>query len=109
MVRHYAPSVPVIVVPNSLYKTGRLLSRLTQSDGLLSFGPSDIDWKVRKIIQMPTEADEYAKRLYAALREMDDAGVERVVIAAPSNGPGWAAVHDRLRRAAAPKDGENGT
>jgi L-threonylcarbamoyladenylate synthase len=109
MVRHYAPSVPVIVVPNSLYKTGRLLSRLTQSDGLLSFGPSDIEWKVRKIIQMPTEADEYAKRLYAALREMDDARVERIVIEAPSSGPKWAAVHDRLRRAAAPKDAENGT
>ena len=43
----------------------------------------------------------YAHDLYAALREMDHAGVDLIVVEAPPDRPDWAAVTDRLRRAAA--------
>ena len=43
----------------------------------------------------------YAHDLYAALRDMDNAGVALIVVEAPPDRPEWAAVTDRLRRAAA--------
>ena len=35
------------------------------------------------------------------LHELDQAAAERIVVASPPDGPEWAAVHDRLRRARA--------
>ena len=43
----------------------------------------------------------YAHDLYAALRDMDNAGVALIVVEAPPDRPEWTAVTDRLRRAAA--------
>ena len=43
----------------------------------------------------------YAHDLYAALRDMDHADVALIVVEAPPDRPEWAAVTDRLRRAAA--------
>lgn len=44
---------------------------------------------------------EYAQRLYALLRELDDAGHDRIVLERPPATPAWQAVNDRLGRAAA--------
>jgi L-threonylcarbamoyladenylate synthase len=41
----------------------------------------------------------YAQRLYAALRELDGAGCESILIEAPPETPEWAGVRDRLVRA----------
>jgi L-threonylcarbamoyladenylate synthase len=51
---------------------------------------------------MPREPHAYAQRLYAALRELDTAGCERILVEAPPDSPEWAAVTDRLRRACGP-------
>jgi L-threonylcarbamoyladenylate synthase len=48
---------------------------------------------------MPTESKAYAARLYAALHEMDRAGLERIVVTLPPPTDEWLAIHDRLRRA----------
>ena len=48
---------------------------------------------------MPRDPQAYAHKLYAALRELDGAGCEAILIEAPPQAPEWAAVHDRLRRA----------
>jgi L-threonylcarbamoyladenylate synthase len=54
-------------------------------------------------VQLPASEDAaaYARDLYAILHELDQAGVERIVVSAPPASPEWAAVHDRLRRAQA--------
>jgi L-threonylcarbamoyladenylate synthase len=50
----------------------------------------------------PTDVDDYARALYAALREADVLGLS-VVLAVPPPAVGVGrAVTDRLRRAAAP-------
>jgi L-threonylcarbamoyladenylate synthase len=50
------------------------------------------------IIQMPSSADEYARRFYAALHEADErAGA--IWIEQPPQAPSWLAIHDRIRRA----------
>ncbi len=50
---------------------------------------------------MPADPVGYAHDLYAALRDMDHAGVDLIVVEALPPGADWAAVADRLRRAAA--------
>ncbi|WP_434515013.1 L-threonylcarbamoyladenylate synthase [Dechloromonas sp. ARDL1] len=50
---------------------------------------------------MPADPVGYAHDLYAALRDMDHAGVDLIVVEALPGGADWAAVADRLRRAVA--------
>lgn len=50
---------------------------------------------------MPADPVGYAHDLYAALRDMDHAGVDLIVVEALPQSPDWTAVADRLRRAAA--------
>jgi L-threonylcarbamoyladenylate synthase len=53
---------------------------------------------------MPESAEGYAARLFEALRGLDAAGVSRIVVEEPPYGTEWEAIHDRLRRAAAPRE-----
>jgi L-threonylcarbamoyladenylate synthase len=57
-------------------------------------------WAANDIVRVaPAVAAQYAHGLYAALRELDAAGAERIVVEAPPHGAEWSAVVDRLRRA----------
>jgi len=50
---------------------------------------------------LPADPVGYAHGLYAALRDMDHAGVDLIAVEALPESPAWAAVADRLRRAVA--------
>lgn len=50
---------------------------------------------------LPADPEGYARELYAALHALDDAGCDLIVIAQVPEDDAWAAVRDRLRRAAA--------
>ena len=49
----------------------------------------------------PLDAAEYARLLYAGLRQIDDSGCAVIVVESPPDTPDWSAVRDRLMRAAA--------
>ena len=51
------------------------------------------------LIEMPNDPAGYARRMYAALREADGAGVNLILVEMPSDTPEWAAIRDRLTRA----------
>jgi L-threonylcarbamoyladenylate synthase len=51
-------------------------------------------------LRLPADPDAYAHRLYAALRQMDHAGADLIVVEAPPEADAWLGVNDRLRRAA---------
>ena len=51
---------------------------------------------------MPSNPEEYARRLYAALHEADASGVEAIFIELPPPDTLWAAIRDRLLRATRP-------
>lgn len=57
----------------------------------------------QNIIRRVASADfsQYAHDLYATLRELDSAGCDLILVAAPPDNEAWRAVNDRLRRAAA--------
>ncbi|MBM3734969.1 MAG: threonylcarbamoyl-AMP synthase [Acidobacteria bacterium] len=53
-------------------------------------------------IQLPPDPKEYAVRLYSTLHSLDQQGLDWIAVEPPPDGPGWAPVIDRLRRAASP-------
>ena len=58
------------------------------------------DERVEYWIRMPREPRAFAQKLYAALRELDAAACETILIEMPPETADWAAVRDRLSRAA---------
>ena len=53
-----------------------------------------------EVIRMPAAPDGYARRLYAVLHALDDAGTAVVLVERPPADAAWAGVRDRLERAA---------
>jgi L-threonylcarbamoyladenylate synthase len=93
--RHYSPRTPARLVP--AHELDREIARLQDKVAVLAF--SRPDERVDYWLRMPRDAQAYAQKLYAALRELDSAGCEAILIETPPDTPEWAAVQDRLRRA----------
>jgi L-threonylcarbamoyladenylate synthase len=93
--RHYAPRTPARLVPTHVLD--KEIATLKDRVAVLAF--SRPDERVDYWLRMPRDASAYAQRLYAALRELDSAGCEAILIEAPPETPEWAAVRDRLKRA----------
>jgi L-threonylcarbamoyladenylate synthase len=93
--RHYAPRTPARLVPT--HALDKEIATLKDRVAVLAF--SRPDERVDYWLRMPRDAAAYAQRLYAALRELDSAGCEAILIEAPPETPEWVAVRDRLKRA----------
>ena len=59
------------------------------------------DTGIARALLMPADPAGYARRLYAALHELDEAGCRIVYVEHPPDDDAWAGVRDRLRRGAA--------
>ncbi len=97
MEKHYAPKTPARLVPT--HELDREISKLTVKAAVLAF--SRPDERVDFWLRMPRDPAGYAQKLYAALRELDGAKCDAILIEAPPAEPGWEAVLDRLRKATA--------
>jgi L-threonylcarbamoyladenylate synthase len=53
-----------------------------------------------RVIQMPAQADAYAAALYGQLHELDREGLDWIAVEFPPESAEWAAIRDRLTRAA---------
>jgi L-threonylcarbamoyladenylate synthase len=53
-------------------------------------------------VRMPDSPDAYARELYSALHRLDALGCDMVLVEQVPDGPEWAAIRDRLTRAAHP-------
>jgi L-threonylcarbamoyladenylate synthase len=93
--RHYAPRTPAELVPT--HELDRHIAQLKDKVAVLAF--SRPDERVDYWLRMPRDPKAYAQKLYAALRELDSAGAERILVEAPPEAAEWEAVLDRLKRA----------
>ena len=59
-------------------------------------------------VGLPQTPAEFGQKLYATLRDLDALGAPRLFVQAPPAGEEWAAVRDRLARAAAAGELESG-
>jgi L-threonylcarbamoyladenylate synthase len=102
--RHYSPAARVVLVVDAATAAERVREEgaANRRVGLLSLAdvtiatPNDV-----VVLTSPADVDDYARVLYARLREADEHGLDTlVVVPPPADGIG-AAVADRLARAAA--------
>jgi len=93
--RHYAPRTPARLVPT--HALDREIAALKDRVAVLAF--SRPDERVDFWLRMPREPHAFAQKLYAALRELDTAACEQILVEAPPDTAEWAAVRDRLKRA----------
>ena len=90
--KHYSPKTPLLLVEN-----GRLPER----------GRGAYLWlaeraEAARSIEMPREPHSYGASLYAILHEVDAQNWDWIAVERPPRDGDWAAICDRLERAAAP-------
>ena len=93
---HYAPRTPLeLITTDALAASSRagdaVLARCAAPAGLAD----GVTWA-----QAPADPAGYGHDLYARLRSLDESGAARILVEAPPASPAWAAVTDRLGRAA---------
>jgi len=97
--RHYAPSCRVVLVSTAMVRRGSVPGLGLPGTGLVHRAP----WKGRRPAfaqRAPGDVGLYARRLFAALRDAEDAGVRTLFVETVSERGVGRAVMDRLRRAA---------
>jgi L-threonylcarbamoyladenylate synthase len=92
---HYAPRTPMFVFAGKEFAAQVSPGRIA----VLAFRPPRWARATDVVHSMPRDAERYAHELYAALRDLDLLGAERIVVEQPPDEPAWAGVNDRLRRA----------
>lgn len=95
-VSHYAPNTPTVLVDR--LKPWSWPDVAGRRAGFLGFArpnvPVDVD------ARLPADPDAAARRLYAELRSLDEAGLDLILLEAPPPGSEWDGIRDRLQRAA---------
>lgn len=104
---HYAPRTKLVIVPTEELE-GLIGGADVANTAFLLCGQSDLartlSQKARRCIVAPSDHAGYAHVLYAAMHELDACSADRILVQAPPSTPDWAAVNDRLGRAAADKN-----
>ncbi|RXZ36587.1 threonylcarbamoyl-AMP synthase [Oxalobacteraceae bacterium CAVE-383] len=96
---HYAPATPVALVSRDrLEAAARQLQEAGKTMALIYYRSPVAP--ALAAMALPANAAGYAHDLYAALRAMDGAGADLIVVEAPPAESAWQGVNDRLRRAA---------
>ncbi|QJW96017.1 L-threonylcarbamoyladenylate synthase [Frigoriglobus tundricola] len=101
MAKHYSPRTPVVLCRSNdeALALGTEFSRREWSWGWLSFGEVTEE---AAVVPMPADPESYAAQLYRELHTFDEVDIDRILVTLPPDTPEWAAVRDRLTRAAAP-------
>jgi L-threonylcarbamoyladenylate synthase len=98
---HYAPEATVLVVDrDDLAPRATALLAADQRVAVLAPGPVPALPADVVVLDGPADSDEYARVLYARLREVDRRGVDVLLAVPPPDAGVGVAVGDRLRRAA---------
>ena len=98
---HYAPRCPLLLVASSgLEVAAHEQQRAGRSVAVWARRPKPpttaASWYVA-----PSDPFAYAHQLYATLRAVDGSAHDLIIVESPPETPAWAAVRDRLQRAAA--------
>lgn len=110
MRRHYAPRVPLSILPSDATTQPGALADLPAPRGLIThIDAPALAAACVAVERLPADAPGYAADLYAALHRLDDPRhhLASIAVLAPPQGHAdpdglWLAIADRLRRAAAP-------
>jgi L-threonylcarbamoyladenylate synthase len=98
--RHYAPAARLLVFDDA--GAARELAAEARADGrrigaLIMHALGDV---ADEVIALPADPGGYARLFYASLHTLDDAGCGLVLVEQVPATAAWAAIRDRIRRAA---------
>lgn len=112
MERHYAPRAALRVIEPGeesvlvFVQSGALVNPMPLQLGGRSYDASTAvltrgasEYPGARTVRMPDDPRAYASVLYATLHDLDEMGVERILVERVPEGHEWDAVRDRLRRA----------
>lgn len=100
---HYAPQTGTEIVAGSI--AARIEELADKKLAVMAPGASGIKAQnVVLAIDAPENVRDYAHALYENLHRLDAAGADKILVAQPPQTSDWAAVNDRLGRAAADKN-----
>lgn len=102
---HYAPAKKLLLVEADDLPRAMQAHAGGPALGVLARRPQPADSHVAHWLEAPIESEAYAHDLYAALRALDAANCDVILVESPPEGPQWTAVRDRLQRAAAGSGG----
>src|SRR5206468_11084566 len=95
---HYAPHTPVAMQDTAtLQATLAGLHAAGRKVALIHYSALP---QTHADVSLPATPEGFAYALYAALRAMDGAGADVILVEAPPQDGAWLGVNDRLRRAA---------
>jgi L-threonylcarbamoyladenylate synthase len=99
---HYAPQTPLKLIEGDLLpELAATLTRQGKSVAVLALSEARPLLPGLQWIAAPREAAGYAHTLYANLRTLDAARCDAILVVQPPRDAAWAAINDRLARAAA--------
>ena len=106
LAQHYAPATPLTLLnaaelvmrARALGQAGQRLAVVATPATLREFAAVNGLITTRSAATNP---GDYARELYATLRELDNGAADQILIEIPPLASDWDAIHDRLTRAAA--------
>ena len=88
--RHYSPRTPLLIVNTPSEMPDRRGAYVWwNTSGLTA-----------RSLRMPDDPIAYARRIYSVLHDLDEENWPWIAVEAPPDTSGWAAIADRLKRAA---------
>jgi L-threonylcarbamoyladenylate synthase len=99
--RHYAPHAKLQLYPSAARRQVAADARRAMEAGrrVGALVREPLETPLHRTIPMPGSPAAYARRLYAALHELDQAGCDLVLVEEAPDDPAWAGIRDRLTRA----------
>jgi L-threonylcarbamoyladenylate synthase len=99
---HYAPRTPLTLVEGDLLAgLAATLTRQGKKVAALAFSESRPLLPGLRWLAAPRQAAGYAHALYSNLRTLDAEGCDAILVEQPPREAAWAAINERLTRAAA--------
>jgi L-threonylcarbamoyladenylate synthase len=106
MDKHYAPRARLLLAASAEFaaiadltaaeiRAGRRVATLVRDD---------FSTPSARIVRMSNDPREYARALYATLHQLDEAGIQTIIVQPVPTDDAWDGVRDRLRRANASSD-----
>ena len=103
--RHYSPRARITLVePGDEKAIAKLVDQYAKGNKKMSVVARDFtpSGRARPIVRiMPQELEEYARQIFAVLRELDELAVDEIIIEKTEEKGIGVAIMDRLKRAAA--------
>jgi len=102
--KHYSPRAKLIVLSwrdNDELKSQLVMRRVSPAScHVIAHTHIPSAGSFARVCVIPHDAEAFARAIYAELHRCDEANAQTIVVEAPPDGPDWAGICDRLRRAA---------